>query len=275
MSRLSRVPSNSGKSRAVFRNLLGLMSWLLLCGAPEARPDPSLMEGIPWEILERTTIIPHAVRSGWVERAIRESRAVTLVEAYERERVSPEECLPRLQVFKSQFAMVATACGRFLKAYPVSVSGTPVGTKLRLGDRRTPEGKYTILKHVSPTYGLCLFVCYPNWVDAFRGFLANELTYTQFRHVELALQAGVPPPQDTPLGAQILIHTSRTRRDTCSTCDNWSLGCIVMEPHDLDELLALIPWGARADLEIHPVDVALEPSLLVAGQGNGPPHTTD
>jgi hypothetical protein len=239
---------------------------LLAAGSCPAIGDPSRppLTSIPWELLDRDTVIPHAVRSGWVERTIEACRAVSLGEAYARAGLDVSAHAFRLQVYKSQFAMLVEAGGHVLKVYPVSFSGTPIGTKLRLGDRRTPEGAYTVLKHVSPTYGLSLFVCYPNWVDAFRAFLADDLTYTQFHHVELALQSGVPPPQNTPLGAQILIHTSPTRRDTCSTCDNWSFGCVVMEPRDLDELLAVVPWGRPLNLTIHPVDVPLVPQDLPA-----------
>ncbi|MBN1424589.1 L,D-transpeptidase family protein [Candidatus Fermentibacteria bacterium] len=234
-----------------------------------ARPDTSLYHGIPWEMLERTTVIPHAVRSGWVERAIRADREKTLAEAYGQVGASWAACPPRLHVYKSQFVAVAEACGHTLKVYPVALSGTPIGAKLRLGDKRTPEGNYLIMRHVSPSYGSCFYVFYPNWVDAFRGFLTGELTYTEFRHIELALQAGVPPPQNTPLGAQILIHTSRTRRDSCATCENWSFGCIVMEHRDLEELLAYAPWGQRLDLTIHPVDVAVDSMALTLSVTGG------
>lgn len=246
----------------------------MLCGVSGIQPlaarlHPSLSQGIPWEVLGRTTVLPRAVRSGWVERAISADREKTLVHAYAMAGLSHIECPPRLYVYKSQFAAVAEACGRVLKVYPVALSGTPIGTKLRLGDKRTPEGNYTIMRHVSPTYGPCFYVFYPNWVDAFRGFLTGELTYTQFRHIESALQAGMPPPQATPLGAQILIHTSRTRRDSCATCDNWSFGCIVMEAGDLDELLAYAPWGTRLEITIHPVDVAMDPATLPERVTNG------
>jgi len=245
---------NGGQSRRVtYIILVSLTASLAYC-----RPDSSLWTGIPWELLGRPTVVPHAIRSGWVEEMIRLRRSTTLADAYREAGLDPQVCPPRLTLYKSQFVLLAEACGRPLKVYPIAVSGTPIGTKLRLGDRRTPEGKYTILKHVSPTYGPSFYVCYPNWVDAFRAFLSGELTYVQFRHIEMALEAGVAPPQDTSLGAQILIHTSRTRRDSCATCDNWSFGCVVMEPTDLDELLAVAPWGMPLQLTIHPVDVALD-----------------
>ncbi len=244
------------------RRLLACLALCIGAVCTVGRADPSLMLGVPWEMLRRDTVVPHAVRPGWVERAIAICRWIPLEQAYERRGLSPARHPPLLHVYKAQFAMVVLAGERPLKIYPVALSGTPIGTKLRLGDRRTPEGTYKILKHVSPTYGMSFYVCYPNWVDAFRGLLTNEITYRQFLMIERALTVGVPPPQDTPLGAQILIHTSRTRRDSCVTCDNWTMGCIAMEPEDLGELLAVVPWGQTVTLTIHPVDVPLDPTLV-------------
>lgn len=238
------------------RNLL-----LLLLPLGLAHADPSLWTGIPWEQLSRHTVVPRPLRPGWVERAIREGRDRPLSQLLGQE---CPDCPLRLEVFKAQFAMVAFRGTAPLKVYPVSLSGAPVGTKLQMGDRKTPEGRYRAFRHVSPTYGASLLLGYPNWVDAFRGFLMGFITYAQFRQIERALELGLPPPQNTPLGAQILIHTSRTRADSCATCQNWSMGCIVLERRDLEEILAQVPWWSSVEVIVHPVDTPMDSSLAAS-----------
>ena len=40
-----------------------------------------------------------------------------------------------------------------------------------------------------------------------------------------------------------------------------------MEPEDLAELLAMVPWGTPVDLTIHPVDFEPDKSLLALDWG--------
>jgi hypothetical protein len=227
--------------------------------------DPGRVEisGIPWSLLGTDTVIPRPLRSGWVENALAEFEEVTLLEAFARKDLDPWGEFA-LEIYKSQFMLLVTVDGDVVKAYRVAMSGNPVGDKMAQGDKKTPEGRYQVLKHFSPTYGLSFYVCYPNRADALRAFLSDEISYGEFRRIELALMHSNPPPRGTPLGSQILIHTTRAVIDDCATCVNWSLGCVVMEPGDLAELLALVPWGKPIDLTIHPVDFEPDESLLAS-----------
>jgi hypothetical protein len=249
---------------------------LVLCLAllipTSALPDPGAeMSGIPWAFLGTDTVIPRPLRSGWVERALKDYEKVTLLEAFARKHRDPYHGFT-LEIYKSQFVLLVSGDGEILKAYPVALSGSPVGDKMALGDKKTPEGRYQILKHMSPTYGLSFYVCYPNRADALRAFLSDEISYGEFKRIELALLHSNPPPRGTPLGSEILIHTSRGAVDSCATCVNWSLGCIVMEPRDLAELLALVPWGEPVDLTIHPVDFQPDVTLFASDWGMQPPE---
>lgn len=238
----------------------------LIPAAGLADPGGLEISGIPWSLLGTDTVIPQPLRSGWVENALREFEEITLLEAFARMNRDPWGGFA-LEIYKSQFILLVTVDGEVVKAYRVAMSGSPVGDKTAQGDNKTPEGRYQVLKHLSPTYGLSFYVCYPNRADALRAFLSDEISYSEFKRIELALLHSNPPPRGTPLGSQILIHTARATIDSCATCVNWSLGCVVMEPEDLAELLVLVRWGAPIDLTIHPVDFEPDESLLASGWG--------
>jgi murein L,D-transpeptidase YafK len=234
-----------------------------------ADPGPVEISGIPWSLLGTDTVIPRPLRSGWVESTLKSFEQVSLVDAFARKNLNPWQGFT-FEIFKSQFLLLVMVNDVVVKAYPVALSGNPVGDKMSQGDKKTPEGRYQVLKHVSPSYGLSFYVCYPNRADALRAFLSDQLSYGEFKRIELALQRSNPPPRGTPLGSQILIHTTRAAIDSCATCVNWSLGCIVMEPEDLAELLALVPWRTPIELTIHPVDFDPDEALFAFGGERSP-----
>ncbi len=227
--------------------------------------EPSSLQneygGVPWSLLGRNTVVPQPIRSGWVESLLVGYENIALKEVCGKERGSSSDII-RLELYKSQFLLLVWVRDRVVKAYRISLSGSPVGDKMFQGDKKTPEGRYMILKHHSPTYGLSFYVCYPNRADGLRAYLSDEISYTQFKRIEIALEQNDPPPKGTALGSQILVHTQRVNRDTCATCNNWSIGCIVMESEDLDELLMESVWGEPLELTIMPVDFDLERSLF-------------
>ncbi len=106
------------------------------------------------------------------------------------------------------------------------------GTKLWEGDRRTPEGVYTIVeKHPSRRWEWFLTLNYPNVLDRRR--------YEQMR------DGGVVPIEDgrpVGVGGRIGIHGSDepllNRGDV-----NWTTGCISVSDQDVDELHKLLPTG--------------------------------
>ncbi len=254
------------------RFLFGVM--MLLTFSVSSTSEIPVFSAIPWRLLDEDTVVPHPIRSGWVEDLIESSRGISLEEACHFEQIPPPSTDIRFEIFKSQFVLLILAKERVVKAYAVSLSGNPIGHKTHQGDKKTPEGRYKIMKHISPSYGRCFYVCYPNRADGLRAFLTGEITYTQFRRIELALEQRRPPPRNTPLGAQILIHTAQRSQDTCATCENWSLGCIVMEPDDLEELLAVTRWFQPNDLTIFSVDIELDPAAVDAfNRDAGSQHT--
>src|SRR6185295_96830 len=95
----------------------------------------------------------------------------------------PEQA-DEIRVSKSTHTMRLLKNGRVLRRYFIALGGNPVGHKQREGDKRTPEGRYTISgRNPKSSYHLSLRISYPNDADR-----------------ERALKAGVSP------GGDIMIH---------------------------------------------------------------------
>jgi len=136
-------------------------------------------------------------------------------------------------VLKKRHQLLVYYKGRLFKTYR-AVFGRNIepGTKLWEGDRRTPEGVYTIVeKHQSRRWEWFLTLNYPNVVDRRR--------YEQMR------DGGIVPIEDgrpVGVGGRIGIHGSDNpllnRGDV-----NWTTGCISVSDQDIDELHKLLPTG--------------------------------
>src|SRR4051812_35813935 len=95
----------------------------------------------------------------------------------------PEQA-DEIRVSKKAHEMLLLREGRVLRRYSIALGGSPLGHKQREGDKRTPEGRYTISgRNPKSSYHLSLRISYPNDADR-----------------ERALKAGVSP------GGDIMIH---------------------------------------------------------------------
>lgn len=81
----------------------------------------------------------------------------------------PEERLPantridKLIVHKAQRKLLAYSNGQLVKTYDISLGGQPIGDKECEGDKKTPEGIYTINdKNPNSGYHKNLGISYPN-----------------------------------------------------------------------------------------------------------------
>jgi len=123
--------------------------------------------------------------------------------------------------------------------------GYPAGHKQREGDKKTPEGWYrTSDKPGSSFYG-AIAVHYPNAADAAAGEADGRINTSQRAAIDEALGKGWKPPQQTPLGGEILIHGGGSALD-------WTLGCPAMDNAELDTLRAALPAGMATDALILP-----------------------
>jgi len=123
--------------------------------------------------------------------------------------------------------------------------GKIAGTKHREGDMKTPEGWYrTSDKPWSKFHG-AIAIHYPNRVDARRGLRNGLITRRTYKRITRALSRGLKPPQHTRLGGEVLIHGGGGGSD-------WTLGCVALDNHHLDELRAALPKNKRIDVLILP-----------------------
>jgi hypothetical protein len=127
------------------------------------------------------------------------------------------------------------------RCWPTALGFAPEGPKRAQGDGRTPEGWYWSSDKPWSSFSGAIAVHYPAGAD---GRAAGVAPALQAR-LDAAEAARRKPPQDSPLGGEILIHGGGAARD-------WTLGCVAMEDGQLDELRALLPADKGAWVLILP-----------------------
>jgi len=146
-----------------------------------------------------------------------------------------------VHIDKRRRVLVLLHRGVAVKAYPVRFGFNPAGDKVRQGDGRTPEGRYTVCealhKNLAKRYGArSLRISYPNVADGRRGLRRKLITPAQLRLIERAIGRGRMPPQNTRLGSSIRIHGG-------GIWGNWTLGCVAMRDADVVELYRHVGLG--------------------------------
>ena len=120
--------------------------------------------------------------------------------------------------------------GRVLRTYLIALGGNPVGHKQREGDRRTPEGRYTIsARNPKSSYHLSLRISYPNEADR-----------------EHALKIGASP------GGDIMIHGLPNNLPKLGAAHreyDWTDGCIAVTNEEIEEIWSLVPDGTPIQIE--------------------------
>jgi murein L,D-transpeptidase YafK len=133
-------------------------------------------------------------------------------------------------IVKSERIMTVLRQGRVLKTYKVALGLEPQGAKTRLGDNKTPEGRYVIdSRNAHSQFHLALHISYPNLADR-----------------ERAKKLGVDP------GGQIMIHglppayawLGPLHRKT-----DWTLGCIAVTDSEIEEIWTLVAIGTKVEIK--------------------------
>lgn len=107
-----------------------------------------------------------------------------------------------------------------LKRYRVHLGFEPQGHKLRSGDGRTPEGRYTIdRRNPRSDFYLSLGISYPNALDLAR-----------------SRAMGFEP------GGDIFIHGGPRRVEDRRKKD-WTAGCIAVSDREMEEIWTMVPTG--------------------------------
>lgn len=114
--------------------------------------------------------------------------------------------------------------GQPIRRYLVALGGNPVGDKVSAGDRRTPEGLFSIAgRNPNSDYHLSLRISYP---DAY--------------HRQRAEALGVDP------GGNIMIHGLPNGKGFVGayhrTAD-WTNGCVALTDEEIEEIWSAVPTG--------------------------------
>lgn len=138
-----------------------------------------------------------------------------------------------------------------VRSYAINLGGNPVGHKVQEGDRRTPEGRYTInWKNPKSAFHLSLHISYPNQVDRDR---ARELGVSPGGEIFIH---GMPnstrnwawlvSPSLALAGSELpneMIHQAMSLMD-------WTNGCIAVLNHEIEEIYQLV--DTPTPIEIFP-----------------------
>jgi murein L,D-transpeptidase YafK len=138
-----------------------------------------------------------------------------------------------VMVYKSQHRLVVYYRGHLYKEYhAVFGRNLDPGTKVWSGDRRTPEGAYTIIaKRLNSRWRYFLKLDYPNSVD-------------RARYEQLVSEGEVPRFRGHAISEGDGIGIHGTDEPILNTGNvNWTTGCISVDNGAIDELETLLPVG--------------------------------
>lgn len=116
--------------------------------------------------------------------------------------------------------------------FPCTFGSDDLSDKMIQGDRRTPEGSFTIIsKSNHKKWHKIMKIDYP--------------TSSDIEKFNQRKAAGVIPA-NAKIGGDIAIHGTWPRQEfAVEYLQNWTLGCISMRNDHLDELYNMIPIGTR------------------------------
>jgi murein L,D-transpeptidase YafK len=143
---------------------------------------------------------------------------------YPEPKLPPGTKIDKLIVIKSERIMEAYSGDELVKTYKIALGRNPVGDKQAQGDKRTPEGEYTINdRNANSGYHKNLGVSYPDKAD---------------RAAAKAL--GVDP------GGEIKIHGLKNGIGAIGKFHrllDWTAGCIAVTDQEMDELYDAVENG--------------------------------
>jgi lipoprotein-anchoring transpeptidase ErfK/SrfK len=152
--------------------------------------------------------------------------------------------IAKIVVSKSERRLTALGPdGGIVASFPVIVGRSPLGTKEREGDRRTPEGEYYVcFKNPKSQFHRSLGLSYPNTADAARGLAQGAITPAEYDQIVAADRARRIPPWKTALGGEIFIHGEMEGRDGTA-------GCVAIRNEDMERLFPEVALGTPVVIE--------------------------
>ena len=155
---------------------------------------------------------------------------VTIYYFYPEKKLPKGAKIDRLVVLKSERKLQAFSDVQLLKTYTISLGRNPIGAKEFEGDKKTPEGLYTINdKNPNSGYHKNLGISYPSLKD-----------------IEKADKIG------KPAGGDIKIHGIRNGSGFIGKFQrffDWTAGCIALTDAEIDELYEHTPIGTPIEIK--------------------------
>jgi murein L,D-transpeptidase YafK len=135
----------------------------------------------------------------------------------------------RLVLEKSKRALTLYRQAQVVKRYRVALGREPVGPKAEEGDRRTPEGRFTIDSRKADS----------------SHFRALHISYPGPAHLAAARARGVEP------GGAVMIHGLRNGLGWLGRMHrlaDWTLGCVAVTNPEMLELWEAVPNGTPIEI---------------------------
>lgn len=140
--------------------------------------------------------------------------------------IPDRERIDRLVVYKAEHRLEAWSGQRLLRTYGIAIGSGNPGPKRQRGDKKTPEGRYTIdRRFVSKKFHRFLHVSYPNQKD-------------REAFIRLKLKGDI--------GGDIGIHGEKSSYGWLPhKWADWTQGCIAVDNDEIEELYRLVVTGAQ------------------------------
>ena len=150
----------------------------------------------------------------------------------QNDEVIQDGIVDRVIVVKSKRVLVLfNKEGDVLSRHRISLGEHPEGTKLQQGDKKTPEGIYTVIdKRSDPRYYKEMLISYPNDEDKQR-----------------AKEMGVNPGSGITIHAQVPWNWAGSGDDYTLSHD-WTNGCMAMTNQGMDTVWDIIPLGTVIEI---------------------------
>ncbi|WP_153800122.1 L,D-transpeptidase family protein [Foetidibacter luteolus] len=147
----------------------------------------------------------------------------------------PEASNYYIVIDKSDFELHVFDRQGWLVTFPVVFGSKDMGDKMMEGDRRTPEGTFTIInKKVHTKWNRFMLLDYP-----------TQDSYAKFNQ----RKAQGVIPANAKIGGGVGIHGVWPHEDyAVDRYENWTLGCISMKNEDVQELFSLVPVGTKVTI---------------------------
>jgi murein L,D-transpeptidase YafK len=137
---------------------------------------------------------------------------------------------------KSDFELKVYDSEGWYATYPIVFGSNDQSDKMCQGDRKTPNGTYTVIvKKIHSKWGSELLLNYPNEEDVLK--FKNRLSTGKI-------------PRNSKIGDGIAIHGTRPQEEwTIDNNYNWTDGCISLKYTEMKDLYSYISVGTKVTIQ--------------------------